>query len=136
MTGRAIIVHSLDHARAALAASIELGVPVCLRSPPHAAAYLGAAVFREMIAAATADYPEAKVTAVLDCGEAPGLALNALRHGVKVVRIRCAAEVRDRIADIAGQMEASLDEDDGPALDLLDLADPREKCRIWLAAQD
>jgi hypothetical protein len=135
MTGHAIIIHSPDHARAALAASVALGVPVCLRSPPSAAAYLGAAVFREMIAAAAADYPDATFTAVLDCGEDPGFALNALRHGIKVVRIRCPAEVRARIADIASQTGASLDDCEGPALDLLDQADAPETCRAWLAGQ-
>ncbi len=136
MTGRTIIIHSLDHARAALAASIALGVPVRLRSPSHAAAYLGTTVFREMISAAETDYPSAEFIAVFDCGENPGHALNALRHGIKVVRIRCADEVRARIADIADQMSASLDDFDGPSLDLLDESDPPERCRAWLAAQD
>ena len=38
MRGRAIIVHSLDHAKAALSAAAELGVPVTLLSAPGAAA--------------------------------------------------------------------------------------------------
>lgn len=133
MTGRAIIVHSVEQARAALAAAAALRMPLALRSAPGAAAYLGAAVFREMIAQAAADYPEVPLTAALDCGDDPGLALNALRQGIKIVRIHCPAEVRTRLANIAGQWDAVLDDDD-PALDLLDEADPLAASQAWLGS--
>ncbi len=42
MTARVNVFHSLDHARAALAAAPQLGVPVTLRSAPVAVAYAGA----------------------------------------------------------------------------------------------
>ena len=134
MRGRAIIVHSLDHAKAALSAAAELGVPVTLRSAPGAAAYLGAAVFRDMIAEAVRTYPGVALTAVLDCGDNPGLALNALRQGIKVVRLEAAADVRSRVADIAAQSGAAVDEERDSVLDLLDTADFRSACLAWLAA--
>ncbi len=134
MRGRAIIVHSLDHATAALSAAAELGVPVTLLSAPGAAAYLGAAVFRDRIAEASRAHPGVALTAVLDCGDKPGLALNALCQGIKVVRLEAAADVGSRVADIAGQLGAAVDDDGDGALDLLDTADPRAACLSWLAA--
>ena len=134
MRGRAIIVHSLDHAKAALSAAAELDVPVTLLSAPGGAAYVGAAVFREMIAEAARIHPRVALTAVLDCGDNPGLALNALRRGITVVRLEATAAVRSRVADIAGQSGATLDDDGDGALDLLDTADFRGACLAWLAA--
>jgi len=129
-----IVIHNLAHARAALAAAAEAGVPVTLISAPAAAAYLGAAVFREIVATARREVPGAEATAVLDCGDARGLALNALRHGLKAVCLKAPADVLARVADIARQLDAVvLERVEGPALDLLDAADPLAACRQWLA---
>jgi fructose/tagatose bisphosphate aldolase len=134
MSAPAFVVHALDHALAAVAACAERGLPVTLVSAPGAAAYLGAQVFREMVAEAGWTHPEVKVTAVLDCGEDVGLALQALRHGLKVIRLTAAHETRAKVADIAAQTGARLaDEHDKAALDLLGAADPLAACRDWLA---
>ena len=69
MRRRAITVHCLDHARTALVAARDLDVKVTLASAPGAAAYLGAAVFREIIEAAVRTVPGARFDAVLDCGD-------------------------------------------------------------------
>ncbi len=58
MTARAIVFHSLDHARAALAAAARLGVPVTLRSAPGAAAYAGAGYLKAIVDAAAAENPD------------------------------------------------------------------------------
>lgn len=129
-----IIVHTLEHARAAIGAAAELGIPAVLRSAPGAASYLGAAVFRDMIAEAAAEYPSAAFTAVLDCDDQPGLALNALRRGIKAVRVDVAPDVAARIADIAAQTGAVVDNSDGSVLDLLHVEDPATACRTWLSA--
>ena len=136
MTGHAVIVHSLDHARAALAAADGLGAAVTLRSAPGAAAYLGASVFRDMMAEAALAFPDVPHIAVLDCGNDPGLALNALRHGIKALRLDAPWDVRRRVADIAAQTGAVLDEDLGPTLDLLAVANPEAACHAWLATAD
>ena len=132
MTRRAIIVHGLEDARAALAAAAELGVPVTLRSAPGAAAYLGAQIFRQIIETARAEYPGVDAVGVLDCGEDAGFALAALRNGVERVRVDLPAETRARVADIARQHGAALDDDPVSALDLLDCDTPAERCRTWL----
>jgi fructose/tagatose bisphosphate aldolase len=131
-TRRAIIVHSLEDARTALAAAAELGVPVTLRSAPGAAAYLGAQIFREIIETARAEYPEADTVGVLDCGEDAGFALAALRHGIERVRVDLPAETHARVADIARQHGGALDDDPAPALDLLNCDTLAERCRSWL----
>ena len=147
MKDRPIIVHGLKDAQAAVAAAADLGVPVTLRSAPGAARTLGAAVFRDMIQEAQRRHPGVAVTAVFDCGDDPGLALGALRHGLKVIRVGVAGEVRERIADIAAQSGARLEEDGRdhggaacaagePALDLLDMDDPEAAARSWLTEPD
>jgi fructose/tagatose bisphosphate aldolase len=133
LTRRAIIVHSLENARAALAAASDLAVPVTLRSAPGAAAYLGPQIFRAMIDAARIDYPEVEVVAVLDCGSDAGFALAAFRAGIECVRVELPAETSVRVADIAEQYGATLDNDHAPPLDLLDCDLPLEACRTWLA---
>lgn len=129
-----IVVHSLAQAVAALAAAREAGVTVRLVSAPAAAATLGALAFRDMIAAAEGGMSGSSAGAVLDCGDAPGLALNAMRHGIKVVRVEASPEVRRSLGDIAAQCGAALDEDRRDTLDLRDAVDARAEVRAWLEA--
>ncbi len=131
---RHIAVHGLDHARAALAAAQECRCPVVLTSSPEGAASLGAPLFARIIALARAEYPAAEAEAVLDCGDAPGLALAAMRCGVEAVRVRAAPEAMRRLADIAAQAGVRLlPAEDRPVLDLADIEDVPSACRAWLA---
>ncbi len=57
---RAIVIHGLGHARAALAAAAALDVPVTLLSATGAASYAGAAWFQQVIALAAKDHPGAR----------------------------------------------------------------------------
>ena len=68
----AVTIHSLAHARTAVRIAGELGQTIILLSPPGAAAYVGPAWFKEVVAAARQDQPEADVSALLDCGDRPG----------------------------------------------------------------
>jgi hypothetical protein len=132
MTGRAIIVHSLGHALAALAAAEGLGVSVTLASAPGAAAYLGAGYFQSMVEGARDAYPGAAFGAVLDCGAAPGLALAALRQGLPAVCLRAPAKTLAKVAEIAAAHGALLNPEMGPALDLEGAPDVAGACRDWL----
>jgi len=139
MKDRPVIVHDLEDARAAVAVAAELGLAsLTLRSAPDAARYLGATVYRDIVRAACRDHPGVAVTAVFDCGADSGRALGALRHGLKVIRLSVAGEVRDRVADIAAQSGARLDDGDAdpPVLDLLDAEDRDAALRAWLRAAD
>ena len=73
----AVIIHGLPHALSVLAAAR----PVTLLSAPGAACYAGCGWWRAVIAAALAAHPGAAAPDVLDCGDSPGRALEALRKG-------------------------------------------------------
>ncbi len=132
MRAPAVIVHNLEHTRAAVKAAGALGVPVVLISAPMAAAYAGAAYFLEITARAMGEYPDASAVTVLDCGSEPGLALGALRMGCKAIRFAGPGAVRKKIADIAAQMGAEVDNRTYRALDLLEAEDAYEACVAWL----
>ena len=132
MTNKAIIVHSLEHAKTAMAAADELGLGVTLRSAADAAAFMGAKVFREITDQAMAAYPNASAKAVLDCGADAGRAMNALRNGVKTIRLQASDDVMRKIADIAAQLNAGLDNGAEKALDLATANAPDAACRNWL----
>ncbi len=126
MFDRAIAITGLDHARAALRAASDLGMPVALLCASPA---LGAQAFLAMVRAAREEFPDAEVLAVMDCGDEPGRALNAFRHGVRAVRVDLAPEVLARVRDIAGQYGAALWEGE-----VLEGSEPTyESCRDRLA---
>ena len=74
----AVIVHGLADAKAALAA----GLPVTLLSAPGAALFGGCLWWREIIAAACAGCPNTSVIDILNCADASGMAMGALRSEV------------------------------------------------------
>ncbi len=133
MTARALIVHNLAHARAALSAAETLGVPVVLISAAGAAAYAGAGYFLEFTTRAMAEHPGVKARTVLDCGAEPGLALGALSAGCPAIRYTGPRASRVKIADIAARSRARVDNSRYRALDLLDVEDARTACHQWLA---
>jgi hypothetical protein len=133
MTPRAVIIHSLAQARAALAAAERLDRPIILYSAEGAAAYGGAAWFRAVIAAAQAAHPRARCEAVLDCGDSAGLALAALREGCRAIVIRGAPALRRKLAAIAATTAARLDAGAGDALDLRHSMDPEAAVATWLS---
>ena len=135
MSGKRIIVHSLDDARAALAVAVELKTAVTLASAHGAGGYAGPLWFKAMIAAATAEFPEAEVTAVLDCADEAGTVLQALRHGLKCVRFTGNAAALKRLRAIAGELGATIETVRAPAaLDLREAPDPKAAARAYLAA--
>jgi hypothetical protein len=133
--GPAIIVHSLDHARAALAAAAALGRPVTLLSAPGAAEYAGIAWFAKIVALGAAEWPDAAYRAVIDCADRPGLVLAALRHGSTHVRFTGPRAAAKKLSAIADQTGVELVSGRLSALDLRAEADPHAACRIWLQAR-
>ena len=134
MKPRAVIIHELAHACAALAAAAELGVPVELWSAPGAAAYAGAGWFDAVMRAAGNRVPAAVFIAVLDCHDRADLVQAALRQGLTDVCFRGPKAVAVRLADVARQYGATLHRKMPTALDLLHADDPPAACRAWLAA--
>ena len=134
---RVIVIHSLQHARAALAAAVQLRVAVILLSAEGAAGNAGPLWFVELVKAAEKEFPKAKFTAVLDCGDAPGYALAALRAGCSNICFRGKPAVTAKIKAIARQSGAVLyagkAANSRKALDLADQSDPVTACRRWLS---
>jgi hypothetical protein len=129
-----IIIHSLDHARAALAAAAAAGVPVVLASAEGAGGYAGPLWFKALVETALSEHPGMAAACVLDCADEAGTTLGALRAGLKRVRFTGADEVRQRLAAIAAQLGAEIESGEAlPALDLLDAGDPLRACRAYLA---
>ena len=93
-----IVVHGLAEARAALAQ----GRPVTLVSAPGAALSAGCGWWRALMAAARRDHPEVPCLDILDCADATGLALAALRIGVNHLILWPQAPGRDAVVAIAG----------------------------------
>jgi hypothetical protein len=129
----AVVVHA--PAEAALALALAGPAGVVLLSAPGAAGSLGAAWFQAIIAASVAASPGVPHLAVLDCADAPGQALAAIRAGLRaVVLAPCPASAAVDAA--AADCGAAVWTARPPALDLgrLDLARPggRAKLAGWL----
>jgi acyl-CoA reductase-like NAD-dependent aldehyde dehydrogenase len=115
-----IVVHALAHAIAALRAAARAGRPIILASAPEAGASAGPGWFRALVEAARNAIPQARFTAILDCGEEAGAALAAIRAQVECVLFTGRPDVARRLADIARQHGVRL-QTTRPAADL-DLA--------------
>jgi hypothetical protein len=95
----AVIVHGLADAKAALAP----GLPVTLLSAPGAALFAGCLWWQSLVTTARAASPHVEVLDVLDCADASGAAMGALRSGVCRLVLWREAPGWDAIAAIAAQ---------------------------------
>lgn len=136
---RPIVIHSLAHARAALGAAVALRRPIMLASAPGAAGYAGVGWFGELIAAAQAEFPDVELTAVLDCGDAAGHVMEAVRWCAVATRPRLVLRftgdqaLERKLRDIAEASGLRLIRDLLPALDLAKVADAASACRARLS---
>ena len=131
--GPAVVVHA--PAEAALALALAGPAGVVLLSAPGAAGSLGPAWFQAIVAAAAAASPGVAHLAVLDCADAPGQALAALRAGLRaVVLAPCPASAA--VAAAAAEVGAAVWAARPPALDLgrlaLDRPGGRARLQAWL----
>ena len=67
---------------------------------------MGVVGFLEMISAAVSENADIEYTAILDCGDQAGLALNALRLGAKDISVDLPPDVLAKIESIAAQLGA------------------------------
>ena len=104
----AVIVHCLADVQTALAP----GHPVTLLSAPGAAQFAGCLWWRELLAAAQFTGP-----ALLDCGDAPGRALEALHLGLGGIVLRAPQPAFAIVAELAAAQGALLRPLAPPALD-------------------
>ena len=123
----AVVIHGLPDARAALAP----GLPVTLLSASGAALFGGCLWWREVVARARAESPGVEVHAILDCADASGQAMAALRIGVAHLVLWEEAPGWGAVAAIAASQGGEVLVKPPPALDLADLR-ARRRLQDWL----
>ena len=131
-TGRAVVVRSLADAEAAAAAAAELQVPVTLLSCENATGTVGPLWFLALVEQTRSAYPQAQISAVLDCGDQPGSATAALRLGFRRIRFAGRGRAAEAVAAIAAEFGAELLARRPEALELTDSPDPRRAAEAWL----
>jgi len=128
MHAPAVIVHGLEMACDAL----RPGRPVTLLSAEGAAAYAGVGWWQALVAQARAAHPDTAMQDILDCGDAPGRALEALRAHQPILILRAEPGIWTDIADRATRQRCLLLSAPPPALDLAQNGAER-RLSMWLA---
>ena len=123
----AVIVHGLADATHVLA----LGLPVTLLSAPGAAGFAGCLWWRAVVEAARAAHPDTGGMDILDCADAAGAAMAALRSGIPRLVVSDRLAAWPRIAQIAAAQGGFVLAAAPPALDLA-ARDGRYRLRVWL----
>ena len=125
---REIVIHSLEHARAALAAAAACGKAVTLASAPGAALQAGPGWFKAVIEQASEAYPQTTVTAILDCGDQSGAVMAALRLGLTDLRFDGAPAFRTKLEGMGAVFAPPAE----AVLDLLAVREPEAACTAFL----
>ncbi len=123
----AVVIHGLRDARAALA----VGQPITLLSAAGAALYAGCGWWRALIEQAHAEYPAVPIDNILDCADAPGLALSALRIGQRRIVLYPASSGWTSVALIATSLGSEVLTSRPPAIDMGDRTAAR-RLHDWL----
>lgn len=126
-----IIIHGLDHARAALKEA--QGRDIVLKSPSAAAALHGVEWWKRLLDRLRRDFPQAPFAAILDCGDCPGWAMAALRAEAGLIVLAGDGPAHRAVREAAEQKEAWGEGRWGyDSLDLLGAHDPGLLCREFL----
>lgn len=133
----AVVVHALDQAEAALQAAGPRGV--LLLSAPGAGGFAGPGWFLALAAEARRRHPAVPCVAALDCADAPGSALAALRAGVRVIVLESRCPAFGAVAAAAAELNARVLPARPPAFDL-GRSDPNRRDTLarlaaWLATK-
>ena len=123
----AIVIHSLADARKVLA----FRQPVTLLSSRGAALFAGSGWWSALVRRAREEYPEVPIDDILDCADASGLALGALRIGQRTIVLDPAAFGWSSVAAIAASLGGEVLGARPPALDM-SCGDEARRLREWL----
>jgi hypothetical protein len=110
----AVVIHGLGDVRTALAPC----KPVTLLSGRGAALYAGPLWWGELVRLAREAAPDVPIADLLDCADAPGLALGAIRAGQRGLVLSSDSPGFAAVAAIARAEKLTLLTDRPPALDL------------------
>jgi hypothetical protein len=125
---RAVCVHDLAQARTAMGAAAALGCGVVLLSGVAAAGYTGCGWWRALIEAAGAGED------LLDCGDAAGYAMAALRIGQRGIVLSAHTPALTAVRSAARVLGATVLTARPECLDLAERGAER-RLRDWLAGQ-
>lgn len=125
---RRIIIHGINHARAACQAAMaqETTASLELWSARSAVGSLGPAWFGNITEIVQKEFPALTIIGVLDCGDAPGNALAALRHGITCIYFSAPPAVTEKIKAIARHTKADVRIRRPSMPDLMDFSDPSD----------
>jgi hypothetical protein len=123
----AVVIHGLEHARAVLV----VGQPVTLLSAHGAALFAGCGWWRALVERARDEHPGVPLDDILDCADAPGIALGALRIGQRRIVLSALAPGFAAVAAIAASLGGEVLTLRPPALDMADRAAVR-RLHDWL----
>ena len=123
----AVVVHGLADARRALA----FGMPVTLLSAPGAALFGGCAWWRALVRLVRAEFADVTIDDILDCADASGLAVGALRIGQRAIVLDRAAPGCGSVVAIAASLGAEVLAHRPEAIDMSKPAEAR-RLHEWL----
>ena len=125
-----ITIHGVEHARAAcqaaLTTSVKENIKLELWSAKNGASSLGPAWFGEIVNIVQKEFPDLAIVGVLDCGDAVGSALAALRQGNLCIYISERPAVVSKIRAIAKYTRAEVRTKRPVMPNLIDRQDPLE----------
>ena len=107
-------------------------MPITLISAPDAVASMGPAWFCNMVEDIVRAYPDLDAEAVLDCGDAAGFALAALRRGAKTIGFSGNKPAARKLEEIAQSHGARLVKRPSRILDPRGERDRDASLRQWL----
>ncbi len=123
-----ITIHGVDHARAAceaaLMSSMKANITLELWSARNGAGSLGPAWFNEIVNIVQKEFPTLGIVGILDCGDAVGSALAALRQGITCIYISERPVVVSKIRAIAKFTHAEVRTKRPMMPNLMDYPDP------------
>lgn len=130
LSGPYLIVHNIGHVHDAVATAQELGRPVSLISAPGAAASIGPDVFRRMIGAVLSESDADRISAIIDCADDPGQAMQAIRLGCTNIRLDADEDVLNKLREMTAGMVL-----DGTPLAAYDMSSGSGDLAQWLQGQ-
>jgi hypothetical protein len=129
---KAVVVHDLSQALAALAAAAHQKASISIWSAPGAACYAGVGWFAALVRLSVAARPKAKALFILDCADRADLVQDAYRMGLRDVCFTGRRDVAKRLADIARKSDARLHRKRVRAFDLVEPVDRERRLRDFL----
>jgi len=129
----AIVIHNFAQAQAALAAAQEANKPVALWSAPGAGCYAGAGWWRELLDLLRQVQPDqGRYTSVLDCSDAPGFVMAAIRAQVPGIYFCGMPDITQKLSDMATAQGLGLVTVRPKVLDLASARNPQDVCLHYL----